>query len=55
MEGIADKYETAVLHIEDLKNVVAEVSLVNTRANLNFIVHNQARLMKTLPELHSLR
>jgi len=52
---IADRYEKAVLHIEDLKSIVSEVSLVNPRTNLNFIVQNQARLIKSLPELHALR
>ena len=44
-----------MLHIEDLKTIVSEVTLVNPRTNLNFIVQNQARLIKSLPELHALR
>ena len=54
LDSIANKYETAILHIEDLKGIVGEVTLVNPKTNLSYIIQNQARLVKSLPELHAL-
>lgn len=54
LNGIAGKYETAVVHIEDLKGIVGEVTLINPKTNLSYIIQNQARLVKSLPELHAL-
>ena len=54
LDAVSQRYEKAVLHIEDFKAIVAEVTLISPKTNLSYIIQNQARLIKSLPELHGM-
>lgn len=54
LDDISSKYEKAILNIEDLKVITQDVTVMNPKTNLGYIIQNQARLIKNLPELHAL-
>lgn len=51
---IASRYELAIKDIEGLREIVHSLSQVTPTAAFGAIVKNQARLIKTLPELQAL-
>lgn len=52
---MAHEFQKATLNIDDLRGIIGEASVINPKTNLSFIIQNQVRLVKNLPELHALR
>lgn len=51
---IATKYEVVIQDIEGLREIINSISFVNPTSAFSAITQNQARLIKTLPELQVL-
>lgn len=52
---VTHEFQKAILNIDELRSIIGEASVINPKTNLSFIIQNQVRLIKNLPELHALR
>lgn len=51
---IVSKYEIVVQDIDGLRDIVSSLSFTNPNTAFSAVIHNQSRLIKTLPELQVL-